>query len=84
MLFFLVNLVMMEYPPMQYTIQHYMLIDTYIGFAFTNILACGAFRQVALCSMTDDLGTGMTSTKIAAALDTKTIEFAPSPVMEVP
>lgn len=82
MLFFLVNLAVLEYPSIHYTIQHYMLIDTYIGFAFTNIMACGAFRQVALCKMED--GPEMTSTRIAAALDLVPVQFAQPPTVEVP
>ncbi|KZP13617.1 hypothetical protein FIBSPDRAFT_936243 [Athelia psychrophila] len=74
--FFLVNMVMMESPLIHFTGQHYILVSEFIS--FTNIMACAAFRHVALCKPQGP-PTDLTSTRIAAALQLVPIPLARCP-----
>ncbi|KZP13333.1 hypothetical protein FIBSPDRAFT_936387 [Athelia psychrophila] len=74
--FFLVNMVLMESPLIHLTVQHYTPFNEFIS--FTNIIACAAFRHVALCK-TQGPPTDLTSTRIAAALQLVPIPLARRP-----
>lgn len=81
-IFFLINLAYMVSPSIP-TDKQYLLVPGFAG--FTNIMACRVFRFVALGMMEERPNTGLSSTKIAAAMQIDTLRVpAPGPILEVP
>ncbi|KZP26067.1 hypothetical protein FIBSPDRAFT_1041121 [Athelia psychrophila] len=72
---FFANLAVITSPSIHYPVEHYMLAGTYLS--FTNIMACRAFRGIALRQLEDDTPhAGLTSTKINAAFQLEPLPSA--------
>ncbi|KZP15856.1 hypothetical protein FIBSPDRAFT_1047913 [Athelia psychrophila] len=73
-IFFSANLVVMVSPSIP-TVDHFLTITTLLG--FTNMMACRVFRGVALGMMEDYPATGLSSTRIDAAMQLDIFPSAP-------
>lgn len=75
---FFANLAVITSPSIHYPVEHYMLAGTYLS--FTNIMACRAFRGIALGQLEDDTPhVGLTSTKINAAFQLEPLPHPTDP-----